>query len=176
MIGGLAGLLMLKPEIDAPWTQLFRPTLSCVFFASCMVLAVTRGARVLRHPILARIARYSYAMYVFHLLIGIWIFSIAVSLGLPGRTVALPLAAFGVYGLAACSWKWIEAPALRLGHRCLIAQDRVASTSRYSFTTIVAAIVQLVMFTPQLFQVRSIRSLSGRVQAWGRRRTCVGSK
>jgi len=117
LVCGLTALLVLRTNINSLPTQMFWPSASPLFFASCLVLAVTGGSKLLRSPVLARISKYSYAMYLFHLLVGWWIFHWCSAIGLPPRTVAIPVAALGVFGMAALSWKIIEAPALRLKDR-----------------------------------------------------------
>ena len=117
LVCGLTGLLVLRTNINSLPTQIFWPSASPLFFASCLVLAVRGGSKLLRSPVLARISKYSYAMYLFHLLVGWWIFHWCSAIGLPPRTVAIPVAALGVFGVAALSWKIIEAPALQLKDR-----------------------------------------------------------
>jgi peptidoglycan/LPS O-acetylase OafA/YrhL len=119
---GIAALCVLPPDVNVLKTQIFLPSATSILFGSCLVLAVEYRPAWLHSRRWARIAQYSYSMYVIHLLVAVWVFSVAVAIGLPPRTVALPLAVLCVYAVASLLWRVIERPAFRIRDRHFVLQ------------------------------------------------------
>ena len=94
-----------------------------VFCASMLVFVLERGrlSRWLEQPLLRRVGRLSYGMYLYHLIL-LWVGYDALHASplwhvLPMSVLKLGLAAFDLvasYGLAALSYRFLEAPFLRL--------------------------------------------------------------
>ncbi len=113
-----------------------RFSFSAVFFAALVALAVDLRAasfpgRILCSRFLARIAKYSYALYLWHLLLqSAFVHGLTYlnrHFGSLAATVAsiagIPVLFAALYGVAALSWRYVEQPALRRkddGHNPLI--------------------------------------------------------
>ena len=112
-------------EIFLHGTELRLYNLSAIFFASLLYLSLNtdRNAlvrRVCENAILRDLGKYSYGLYVFHLMFEYaWLEGFGKRLlhsNLPhalGQTIYILLAFAGTYLLARLSWVWIEQPFLR---------------------------------------------------------------
>jgi peptidoglycan/LPS O-acetylase OafA/YrhL len=116
-------ILLECRSLENHFAELILPSLSAIFFASSVALSLTRRS-VLQSPVLGHIAKYSYAMYLWHLLP--YMFGQRV---LAFAEASSPLAAMFVkalfipalfaltYLLARVSWATVEEPFLRLKDR-----------------------------------------------------------
>lgn len=83
-----------------------------------------RGVVLLRHPVLQRIGRYSYGMYVWHVPLGVlvlmpWAHRMGwdVKPGAALQTLYVTGAVMATYGVASLSYRWLESPFLALKGR-----------------------------------------------------------
>jgi peptidoglycan/LPS O-acetylase OafA/YrhL len=114
------------------------PFLSPLLYASILALCLKVRAggvasAVLTNPFFREVAKYSYAIYLFHLASGRLVFKAYLSMGawFPAihkllTLLFIPVAFAVVFGLAAISWRFIEGPALSLKDRffrAVVSQD-----------------------------------------------------
>ena len=134
LLAGTVGLLILRMRLgaltfDLLGYQIAWPSLIALSFASLVFLSVrldekTPAYRLLTCNSLRIVARYSYAIYLWHLVAAVVVWSfwppVATRLGLSGFWSAADylLSALGLsFAMAALSWWLIEAPALSLKDR-----------------------------------------------------------
>jgi len=127
--GGLIGfvgvaILAGGPEWARPEIQTYGASLASVAFLGMVLGAATRESYLLRRPLLVMLGKYSYFIYVVHLLIISHVYWIAAAVGKthPGHEATIKLAFFVLaslvmFFLAALSWRWFESPVLRLKKR-----------------------------------------------------------
>ncbi len=117
------GILVAVGTLDNHFAELVLPSLSAIFFASCVAVSLTRKS-MLQSPALAHIAKYSYAMYLWHLLPYMFGQLILASLRGPSpagmllaKSLFIPVLFLVTYLLARISWATVEEPFLRLKDR-----------------------------------------------------------
>lgn len=117
------GILLDVGTLENHFAELVLPSLSAIFFASWVAAALTSKS-VLQSPVLAHIAKYSYAMYLWHLLPFTYglAFLGRLESPSPGRTLLAKVLFVAVlfavtYLLARISWATVEVPFLRLKDR-----------------------------------------------------------
>ena len=99
-------------------------TLLCVVYGSLLVWVLTapagaRRARVFEARVLRRLGKYSYAIYLLHLLVAFALVEVLPPGRFPNHYLVVQLAFWGLafatsYGLARFSWALLEEPMLRL--------------------------------------------------------------
>lgn len=139
---GLAGLLLLRLltgvlSIDVAAYQIAEPSLIALLFTSWMLLCLNLHEKSLAHAFLTCgpfriVARYSYAIYLWHLVAA---FVVALILNSVTRRYPLSREWFGIvfilsasglsFAIAAVSWELIERPALSLKDRLFPAVERI---------------------------------------------------
>lgn len=127
----LARILLLWTGWKIAWlfidgTQPYLWTLSSLFFASLMLLALNPDARaytrrLCENRFLMHLGKFSYGLYVFHHMLNFewenWFGKPLIASGLHpvvGQVIYMLLAFGGTYVLARLSWKFIEEPFLQL--------------------------------------------------------------
>jgi len=116
-----AGAVMLLALMfhGSGYSQAVEYSVIVVACAVAIFLAAHHDPGFLRHPVLTTVGKYSYGMYVYHVLLGslIWsglkAFQRAVPLAAL-RWCYLPIAGLSVYALAWLSYRYFESPFLRL--------------------------------------------------------------
>jgi peptidoglycan/LPS O-acetylase OafA/YrhL len=96
-----------------------------VFYVLLLLVVMTDReshiTAVMRLPLLRSIGRVSYCMYVIHLVVSLFLYSVV--LHVRPEIVTLPVAALAIlaavvtYSLARASWWLLESPLVRIGHR-----------------------------------------------------------
>jgi peptidoglycan/LPS O-acetylase OafA/YrhL len=101
------------------YSQAVEYSIIVVACAAAILLAARHDPGFLRHPLLTTVGKYSYGMYVYHVLLGslIWSglkhFQRAVPLGAL-RWCYVPIAGVSVFAVAWMSYRYLESPFLRL--------------------------------------------------------------
>ncbi len=120
---GFAGILIGFGSLENHVAELILPSLSAIFFASCVAVSLTRRS-VLQSPVLAHVAKYSYAMYLWHLvpyMFGQVVLAEAEHASPTAAQVVkaafIPVLFALTYLLARISWATVEEPLLRLKDR-----------------------------------------------------------
>ena len=129
--GGLTALRVIRGPLDtgSGYTELIYPSLMPMLYAS--ILALCLGIRsggiasaVLTNPFFRVVAKYSYAIYLFHLVAGLqlrgalsWMVAQFPAFHKLFAVLFIPVSFAVVFGLAALSWWCIESRALRLKDR-----------------------------------------------------------
>ena len=118
------GILLHVGTLENHFAELILPSLSAIFFASWVAVALTSKSSVLQSQALAHVAKYSYAMYLWHLLpfaYGLGILARVESRHpthmLMARSLFVIVLCIVTYLLARVSWAAVEAPFLRLKDR-----------------------------------------------------------
>lgn len=118
------GILLYVGTLENHFAELILPSLSAIFFASWVAVALNSKSPVLQSPALAHIAKYSYAMYLWHLVPFAYCLPILGRLesNSPGRMLLARSLFVAVlflltYLVARISWATVEQPFLRLKDR-----------------------------------------------------------
>lgn len=117
----LASFLWLSGSLAV---QVAKPSLVGFVYIAALVAALGSGllSRALEWAPLRSVGKYSYAMYVLHMVF-VWAFA-----GLP-PVVALPLILLCSYGSAVASWRFLESPFAGLKRRFEYGRPELASAS-----------------------------------------------
>ena len=103
----------------SPYSQAVEYSIIVVACAAAIFLAARHDPSFLRHPLLTTVGKYSYGMYVYHVLLGslIWSglkhFQSVVPFGAL-RWGYVPIAGVSVFAVAWMSYRYLESPFLRL--------------------------------------------------------------
>ena len=124
----LLGLLLLCANRGRGFNSVFMAvpglTLIAALYAILLLIVLLDSGlltRLMKRPVLRQFGTWAYCIYLIHILVPTWLFSFLLGRRFvidDGRSVALFFASFAtVIACAALSWRYIEAPLIRLGHR-----------------------------------------------------------
>jgi peptidoglycan/LPS O-acetylase OafA/YrhL len=115
--GGILAISFLLPHFELSTMRVLRSTLVALVYAGFLVMVVNKPAsavgKLLQSAPLRSIAKYSYAMYMFHPFIFEWL----KTRGLTYSFLSLLLGFALTYAAGWVSWNVLEKPILRLKHR-----------------------------------------------------------
>jgi peptidoglycan/LPS O-acetylase OafA/YrhL len=124
LFAGVVALWKWSPQSQTWGMESIGFTWLAMFYVVILLLALVRRegpiARLARMSWLRELGRVSYCVYIIHLAVNVICHSMLrgaspKTLDLRGAGVTL-LAALTTYGIAWCSWKFLEGPLLRIGH------------------------------------------------------------
>ncbi len=109
-------LVLAFSGINGSVSQATLSTCSAVFFASLLAVLLDNESRFLSSSALAHIAKYSYAMYLWHLAPQWFVASFMPQLlsGTLAKLLYVPILFASTYALSRLSWRYVEWPFLRL--------------------------------------------------------------
>jgi peptidoglycan/LPS O-acetylase OafA/YrhL len=124
----LLGLLLLCANRGRGFNSVFMAvpglTLIAALYAILLLIVLLDSGlltRLMKRPVLRQFGTWAYCIYLIHILVPTWLFSFLLGRRFvidDGLSVALFFASFAaVIACAALSWRYIEAPLIRLGHR-----------------------------------------------------------
>jgi peptidoglycan/LPS O-acetylase OafA/YrhL len=118
---GFTAIFVWKGTLENRLAELILPSLSAIFFASIVALCLTVRKSFLTKPLLANIAKYSYAMYLWHLVPHIYGQRIlklvdhqSMEAVLVVKLLYIPGLFLATYVISRASWTFIEEPFLGL--------------------------------------------------------------
>jgi peptidoglycan/LPS O-acetylase OafA/YrhL len=124
LLSGYGLLCWYTPGSESFKVVCFGFTWIGIFYSLLLLIVLTSSkgwvARVMRARWLREVGRVSYCMYIIHLMVVLFLYSVILHVRpqivtFAGAAVAM-LAAFVTYALARFSWAWFEGPLVRIGH------------------------------------------------------------
>jgi peptidoglycan/LPS O-acetylase OafA/YrhL len=124
LFAGVVALWKWSPQSQTWGMESVGFTMLAMFYVVILLLALARRegpiARLARMAWLRELGRVSYCVYIIHLAVNVICHSLLrraspATSDWRGAAVTL-LAAFVTYGIAWCSWKFLEGPLVRIGH------------------------------------------------------------